>query len=92
MSGQGFQKTRTNAGSARAPDLPALPKSATGIDGLDEILGGGFPHAIVIDPISNLSTAGAALDAGATQPLGKIIGDLSDTERALVGLQLRPRT
>jgi circadian clock protein KaiB len=26
------------------------------------------------------------------QPLRKIIGDLSDTERALVGLQLRPRT
>jgi circadian clock protein KaiB len=25
------------------------------------------------------------------QPLRKIIGDLSDTERALVGLQLRPR-
>lgn len=25
-------------------------------------------------------------------PLRKIIGDLSDTERALVGLQLRPRT
>jgi circadian clock protein KaiB len=26
------------------------------------------------------------------QPLRKIIGDLSNTERALVGLQLRPRT
>ena len=26
------------------------------------------------------------------QPLRKIIGDLSDTERTLVGLQLRPRT
>ena len=26
------------------------------------------------------------------EPLRKIIGDLSDTERALVGLQLRPRT
>ncbi|HTE05314.1 MAG TPA: circadian clock KaiB family protein [Planctomycetota bacterium] len=25
-------------------------------------------------------------------PIRKIIGDLSDTERALVGLQLRPRT
>jgi circadian clock protein KaiB len=25
------------------------------------------------------------------QPLRKIIGDLSDTERTLVGLQLRPR-
>jgi len=25
------------------------------------------------------------------EPLRKIIGDLSDTERALVGLQLRPR-
>jgi circadian clock protein KaiB len=25
------------------------------------------------------------------QPLRKIIGDISDTERALVGLQLRPR-
>ena len=26
------------------------------------------------------------------EPLRRIIGDLSDTERALVGLQLRPRT
>ncbi|WP_439629619.1 circadian clock KaiB family protein [Gemmata sp.] len=26
------------------------------------------------------------------EPLRKIIGDLSDTERVLVGLQLRPRT
>jgi circadian clock protein KaiC len=43
MSGESKRKTRTRAGSARAPELPELPKAPTGIDGLDEILGGGLP-------------------------------------------------
>ncbi|MCE3284169.1 MAG: hypothetical protein K0R70_425, partial [Steroidobacteraceae bacterium] len=41
MAGESKLENRPRAGSARAPDLPALPKAPTGIEGLDEILGGG---------------------------------------------------
>ena len=45
------------------------------------------PGRIIADQIVAIPTLVRKLP----QPLRKIIGDLSDTERTLVGLQLRPR-
>jgi hypothetical protein len=55
-----------------------LAKAPTGIRGFDEITDGGLPR---VRP-----TLGRRLP----EPIRKIIGNLSDTEKVLVGLQLRP--
>jgi hypothetical protein len=57
----------------------ALEKTVTGIQGLDEILARG-------DQILAVPTLVRKLP----EPVKKIIGDLSNTERVLVGLDLRP--
>jgi KaiB domain len=61
----------------------ALAKTPTGIQGLDEITFGGLPRG---DQIVAIPT----LVRNLPMPMRKIIGDLSNTERVLVGLDLRP--
>ena len=103
----------------------ALPKTFTGIQGLDEITGGGLPHGRPT-LVSGGAGSGKTLFAleflvrGATlysepgvfmsfeehpeelaqnvplvrklpEPMRKIIGDLSNTERVLPGLDLRKK-
>ena len=65
-----------------APDLSSLvlEKVPTGIRGLDQVLHGGGDQIIAVPTlVRRLPT-----------PVKKIIGDLSNTERVLVGLDLRP--
>jgi circadian clock protein KaiB len=78
------------------------PKSVAAFNNLKRICEEHMPgryHIDVIDLLENPRLAKEdqivaipTLVRKLPQPLRKIIGDLSDTERALVGLQLRPRT
>ena len=64
----------------------------------DEYLAGRF-HIEVIDPLKNPRLAKddqivaiPTLLRKLPEPLRRIVGDFSDSERTLVGLQLRPRS
>lgn len=61
------------------PSGAHLAKCPTGILGLDEITEGGLPQGR------------PTLIKKLPVPLRRIIGDLSDTDRVLLGLDLRPR-
>ena len=78
------------------------PKSVQAFNNLKRICEEYMPgryHIEVIDLVQNPRLAKEdqivaipTLVRKLPEPLRRIIGDLSDTERALVGLQLRPRT
>jgi circadian clock protein KaiB len=78
------------------------PKSVTAFNNLKRICEEHMPgryHIEVIDLMQNPRLAKEdqivaipTLVRKLPEPLRKIIGDLSDTERTLVGLQLRPRS
>jgi hypothetical protein len=82
---------------------PQLVKAPTGIQGLDEITGGGLPQG---RPTLLCGSAGCGKTLLASgdqilaiptlvrklpEPVRKIIGDLSNTERVLIGLDLKRR-
>lgn len=76
------------------------PKSVTALANLRRICGEHMPgrfHIEVIDLLKNPKLAKGdqilaipTLVRSLPQPIRKIIGDLSDTERVLVGLDVRP--
>lgn len=86
--------------------MQELRKTSSGIKGLDQLTGGGLPfgrstrYAIeVIDLIERPQLAeGDQILAIPTlvrrlpEPIRKIIGDLSNSERVLIGLDIRPRS
>jgi len=80
-----------------------LPKCPTGIQGLDGITGGGLPRGrptlvcggagcgkTLLDYVYKGDQILAIPTLARRLPLRKIIGDLSNTESVLVGLDLRP--
>ena len=62
----------------------SLPKTPTGIQGLDELIGGGLPTGR-----PSLVIAAPTLIKKLPLPLRRFIGDMSQTERILLGLDLR---
>ena len=84
-----------NNGTHFTISATGLPKCRTGIQGLDEITDGGLPRGrptLVCGGAGGGKTLFAAefLVRKLPPPVRKIIGDLSDPERVLVGLDLRP--
>lgn len=73
------------APATAGPRPNTLPKAPTAISGLDEVTGGGLPRG------RTTLLCGPAGCGKTLAPLRKIIGDLSDTERVLVGLRLQSR-
>ncbi len=71
-----------NNGAKTTSVITRLPKCPTGIQGLDKITGGAGGGKTLF--------AAEFLVRKLPPPVRKIIGDLSDPERVLVGLDLRP--
>jgi hypothetical protein len=74
--------------NAPPPPPSRLDKCPTGIRGLDAITKGGLPRGrpTLVDQIVAIPTLVRRLPPS----MRTIIGDLNDTARTLVGLQLRP--
>ena len=84
--------------TAQRAEVQTLPKTRTGITGLDEITGGGRYELEIVDISQHPTLAeGEQIIAAPTLikklplPLRRFIGDMSHTEKILLGLDLREK-